>query len=101
LRLLVFLPVRADGEEVAGLKSTGYNPRDIYDSNGELKEAIDIIGSGLLSQGDPSLFKPLIDCLLYRDEYLLLADYQSYVDTQSQVDIAYRDRKRWVLMSIL
>jgi starch phosphorylase len=88
-------------EEAKDLKSRGYNPLDIYSSNRELKEAVDCIGSGLFSRGDVNLFKPLIASLLYRDDYLLFADYQSYVDTQSQVDAIYRDRRQWTRMSIL
>jgi starch phosphorylase len=88
-------------DEVSRLKSKGYQPLEIYDSNEELKEAIDLIGSGLFSGGDSNLYKPLIESLLYHDEYLVLADYQSYVDTQRQVGIAYRDREHWVRMSIL
>jgi starch phosphorylase len=88
-------------EEVARLKSSGYAPRAFYESNGELKEAVDLIGSGLFSRGDRNLFKPLTDSLLYHDEYLVFADYQSYVDTQGQVGIGYRDQARWVRMSIL
>ncbi|MBM4289053.1 MAG: glycogen/starch/alpha-glucan phosphorylase, partial [Deltaproteobacteria bacterium] len=47
------------------------------------------------------LFKPLVDELLYRDTYLLLADYRSYVDRQEEVDHIFRDQPRWTRMSIL
>ena len=88
-------------EEVVNLKSSGYNPGTYYESNRELKEAIDLIGSGFFSQGDVNLFKPLVDNLLYSDEYLVMADYQSYIDCQEQVNIAYRDQQTWTRMSIL
>ena len=39
--------------------------------------------------------------LLNRDEYMLLADYQSYIDMQEQVSQAYIDPERWTRMSIL
>ena len=42
-----------------------------------------------------------MDNLLYDDPYLLLADYQSYIDCQDQVSQAYRDRDNWTRMSIL
>ncbi len=42
-----------------------------------------------------------MDSLLYHDEYLVLADYQSYVDCQDEVDRAFRDQERWTRMSIL
>jgi starch phosphorylase len=88
-------------EEVHDLKSGGYHPRQYYESNPELKEAIDLMGSGFFSGGDPNLFKPLVDALLHDDEYMLLADYQSYVDCQEKVSEAYRDQDRWTRMSIL
>lgn len=87
--------------EVYALKAKGYNPFDYYNANPELKLAIDRIASGFFSHGNPNLFKPLVDNLLYKDEYLLLADYQSYVECQDQVSQAYRDVDNWTRMSIL
>ena len=88
-------------EEVYDLKSRGYQARDIYETNDKLKAVIDLIASGHFSSGDPELFKPLVDSLLYHDEYLLFADYQSYVDCQDRVSKTYRDRDAWTRMSIL
>ncbi|WP_416676075.1 glycogen/starch/alpha-glucan phosphorylase [Egbenema bharatensis] len=88
-------------EEVLAKKASGYNPWDYYNSNPELKLVIDRLASGFFSHGDPNLFKPLLDSLLYRDEYLLLADYQSYVECQERVSQAYRDSDYWTRMSIL
>ncbi|MCM3903772.1 MAG: glycogen/starch/alpha-glucan phosphorylase [Pyrinomonadaceae bacterium] len=87
--------------EVGELKAQGYNPRDYYHSNGQLREVIDLIGSGAFSNGNRDLFRPIVDLLLDRDEYLLLADYQSYVDQQEQVSQAFSDPERWTKMSIL
>jgi starch phosphorylase len=42
-----------------------------------------------------------VDNLLYSDPFLLLADYQSYIDCQDQVSQAYRDQEHWTRMSIL
>jgi glycogen phosphorylase len=88
-------------EQVYALKAQRYRPFDYYNKNPELKAAIDLISSGFFSHGNPDLFKPLVDNLLYRDEYLLFADYQSYIDAQEQVSQAYRDRDNWTRMSIL
>ena len=88
-------------EEVYNLKSSGYNPWDYYESNKDLREAIDLISSGFFSGGDSNLFKPLVDNLLHHDEYLVFADYQSYIDCQEQVSQAYRDQQEWTRMSIL
>jgi len=88
-------------EEVRSKKSEGYNPWDYYHSNEDLKQVIDLISSGYFSEGDPNLFKPLIDKLLYDDPFMLLADYQSYIECQDRVSESYRDQDHWTRMSIL
>jgi starch phosphorylase len=88
-------------EEVFDLKSKGYNPWSYYESNAELREAIELIRSGFFSAGDSNLFKPFVDSLLHHDEYLVFADYPSYIESQEQVNQAYRDPERWTRMSIL
>ncbi|PZO39263.1 MAG: glycogen phosphorylase [Shackletoniella antarctica] len=88
-------------EEVAALKASGYNPWDYYDSNPRLKEVIDLVNGGFFAKGDGGLFKPLTDNLVYHDPYLLLADYQAYIDAQDRVGAAYQDHEHWSRMSIL
>ncbi|WP_036530350.1 glycogen/starch/alpha-glucan phosphorylase, partial [Neosynechococcus sphagnicola] len=88
-------------EEVYGFKTRGYNPWDYYHSNPALRAVIDRMASGNLSQGDTQLFQPIIDALLGRDDYMLLADYQAYVDCQDRVGSAYGDPDQWTRMSIL
>jgi starch phosphorylase len=88
-------------EEVAALKSQGYNPWDYYYANPQLKQVIDLISSGYFSHGDTHLFRPMLDGLLYHDPFLLLADYQSYIDCQDQVSQSYQDQENWTRMSIL
>jgi glycogen phosphorylase len=88
-------------EEVASRKAAGYRPADIYQSDRALHEVIDGISSGAFSRGDRELFKPLVDSLLSRDEYMLFADYDSYITCQDRVAEAYRDQEEWSRMSIL
>jgi glycogen phosphorylase len=88
-------------DEVFHLKSGGYRARDLYEANHELKGVIDLISSGHFSSGDTEVFKPLVDSLVYHDEYLLFADYQSYIDCQDRVAETYSDQDTWIRMSIL
>ncbi len=62
---------------------------------------LDALLSGEFSRGDRSLFEPLVSSLLNGDEYMLLADYQSYIDCQDRVSEAYRNQEEWTRMSIL
>jgi glycogen phosphorylase len=87
--------------EVYSVKARGYRPMDYYNANQGLRDVIDLIRSGFFSRGDAELFRPLIDGLLYQDPYLLLADFQPYVECQEKVAEAYRDEERWTRMSIL
>jgi starch phosphorylase len=88
-------------EEVGKLQGQDYRPREYYQGNANLREAIDLISSGFFAHGDSNLFKPLVESLLSHDPYLLLADYQSYVSCQDEVGQAYRDQEHWTRMSIL
>jgi glycogen phosphorylase len=88
-------------EEVSKLKSEGYNPFEYYQNNADLKLAMDQIASGYFSHLDDSVFKELVKSLLHDDQFLLFADYQSYVDCQDKVDEVYRDKSKWAKMSIL
>lgn len=88
-------------DEVYQLKSQGYNPWDYYNGNPELKEVIDLLSSGHFSRGDATLFRPILDRLLNSDPFMLLADYQSYIDCQEKVSQAYQNNEQWTRMSIL
>jgi glycogen phosphorylase len=86
--------------EVHALRASGYRPRDIYESNDELRAVLDLLGDGFFSRGDGTLFQPLLENLLRYDPYLVLADFQSYVDCQGRVSQAYRNVDHWTRMSI-
>ena len=48
-----------------------------------------------------SLFRPLVDNLLWHDPFLVLADYQAYIDSQAEVSKLWTDTKAWTRKSIL
>jgi glycogen phosphorylase len=88
-------------DQVQETKSRGYRPFELYESNSMLREVIELIRGGHFSPGNPDLFRPLLETLMGQDDYMLFADFQSYVDCQAEVDKAYRDEERWSRMSIL
>jgi glycogen phosphorylase len=87
-------------DQIVDLKNKGYNPQDYINSNEELKEVFATLNSKTLVE-NPELFKPLIDSLLYNDEFMVCADFKSYNDCQNYIDTIYRDKMRWLKMSIL
>jgi starch phosphorylase len=89
-------------EEVEARKAAGYSPRDHYHGNEELRTAIDQISGGFFSPTEPGLFRCLTDRLLNEgDPYMVLADYESYLECQERVSRAYLDQAQWTRMSIL
>ncbi|MFC1760830.1 glycogen/starch/alpha-glucan phosphorylase [Planctomycetota bacterium] len=88
-------------EEARTRKTQGYWPSDVYSQNTTLREVIDFIAAGALSQGDRNLFRPLTENLLRDDPFLVLADYQAYIDCQREVSILWRDSHAWTRSAIL
>jgi glycogen phosphorylase len=88
-------------KEVTELKARGYRPGDYYAQNTTLREVIDFIASGALGRSDVDLFRPIVENLLNDDPFLLLADYQAYIDAQERVSALWRDPRAWTRKSIL
>jgi starch phosphorylase len=87
--------------EVAEVKARGYRPRDHYEQNAKLREIIDFIAGEALGHGDAELFRPIVENLLDHDPFLLLADYQAYIDAQDRVSALWCDTAAWTRQSIL
>ena len=89
-----------NADQAAAARRDGYSPRHFYETDRELRAAVDAISSGVFSGGDRGAFAGVVDSILGWDEYLCLADYRSYVDCQDAVERAWQDTERWTSMSI-
>ncbi|WP_019897849.1 glycogen/starch/alpha-glucan phosphorylase [Methylotenera mobilis] len=87
--------------QVAELKASGYKPRDYYNNNPELKQVLDMIADGYFSIDEPNRYQVIVDNLLNNDQYLLLADYASYIEAQERVGKLYQHQDDWTRMAIL
>jgi glycogen phosphorylase len=91
-----------NADEVSALRAKGYNPWDVYNANSELRQTLDMIANGYFSPEDPNRFRPIFDALTgYGDNYLLLADYASYISCQERVDALYGNPEEWTKRAIL
>ncbi len=88
-------------DQVLERRQQGYNPLDYYQDDSELKAAIDAISMGQFSDGDRELFQPIVDSLLQRDEYMLLADFRPYIACSETAAATYEDQQKWTRMSII
>ena len=78
-------------EQINAIKG-GYNPRAIYDSNADLRRALNTLVDGTVKTDDglANLFNQLVNG---NDQYYLLLDYASYVDAKLQANQDYADRE--------
>jgi starch phosphorylase len=92
----------ATREEIIALRDRGYDPAALYDSDVELKQAVDMIGAGYFSPSEPAVFRPIVDSLLrYGDYYMHFNDFGAYMQCQERVDAAYADRRDWLRRAIM
>ena len=82
-------------DEINAVKPT-YHARDIFDSNADLRRAINTLVDGTVPTDDAQkeLFHSLLDGTDWHqaDHYFLLLDYASYFDTKLQANRDYADR---------
>ena len=91
-------------DQVTQRKRDGYRSLDIYQQNHALKRVIDRISAGF---GDGVSYSDLTNRLLFgaggsqADEYMLLADFDSYCEAHRRAASTYADRTRWNRMSLI
>ncbi|QTA37698.1 glycogen/starch/alpha-glucan phosphorylase [Thermosipho ferrireducens] len=95
-------------EQVYRMKESQlYNPYDIYNSNEQIRKILNMINEGYFNPENPDLFKDIFQSILFGinggqpDEYMLLADFDSYKNTQKKIDALYREKYEWNKKALL
>jgi glycogen phosphorylase len=84
--------LRADA--VATLQSS-YEPRAALAQSPALRRVLDALTQGDFCPEEPARYRDLVDGLLNRDRYLLLADFSDYLRAQKRVDALYATPTEW------
>ena len=84
-------------EEVAERHLNGsHKPWDYYNSNPNIKRIMDSLQSGFWAPGeDKELFAPIFQNIMFKDFYLLLADFDSYCQIQEKISEDFKNRLLW------
>jgi starch phosphorylase len=91
-----------NADQAVAIRQDGYSPRAACEGDPELTAAIDALTSGVFSGADRDAVEAVLSSILDWDEYLILADYRSYIDCHDRaVGPAWTDDDRWTRMSIL
>lgn len=83
-------------DEAKSLKN-GYNPRQYYYNNPKIKQAVDMLGQGFCGHD----FGAVASALLDRDNYMALADFESYCRAHERVDEIYKNPDLFAGMSLV
>ncbi|MCC5925682.1 MAG: glycogen/starch/alpha-glucan phosphorylase [Bacteroidetes bacterium] len=88
-------------EEIDEIRQRGYNPWDHYHASEELRKVVDQIRSGFFTPDQPNLFDTISHTLLDGgDYYMLMADFDAYVQAQKDVEALYNDTDKWFKVAI-
>ncbi|KRT53783.1 glycogen/starch/alpha-glucan phosphorylase [endosymbiont of Ridgeia piscesae] len=79
----------------------GYHPRYHFESEPLLRRVVEMIGNGFFSPEEPERYKPLVESLLDRDHFMVMADFQAYLECSDRADAIYRQPEIWNQMAIL
>ncbi len=84
----------------------GYNPREIYNTDSEIRAVLTQLVDGTYSPGNPDEFREIYNSLLdgaggRPDMYFILKDFRAYAEAQKRVEEAYRDTGRWARSAML
>lgn len=85
----------------------GYNPMDIYNSDGDIRRVLDQLVDGTYSGDNHELFREIYDSLLNTncssraDTFFILKDFRSYAEAQKRVEETYKDRDNWAKKAII
>ncbi len=82
--------------EVNITRANGYKPENIYNSNQVISAAINRMYSGI----NGAKFDEVANAIRYTDQYMCLADFQSYQDAQAKARTLYKDKEKWNKMSL-
>ncbi len=78
------------------------SPVEVCRDRPDINMVIEALRDGAFSNGDKELFQPLVDSLLdQHDQYLVMLDFESYLECQEKVGKAFHDKEAWTKTAIL
>ncbi|MEZ4295487.1 MAG: glycogen/starch/alpha-glucan phosphorylase [Polyangiaceae bacterium] len=88
-------------EEVAERRRLGIPGSAALEDNEELREVVNLVASDFFNPQEPQLFKPIVEELLGRDQYMIMSDFAAYSACQERVAAAYEDQEAWSRTALL
>lgn len=81
---------------------SSHQPWDYYNSDPRIKRVIDSLTDGTFTPNeDRNLFASLGQNIMFKDYYMLLADFDSYTAVQDKISTDYLNREEWCKKALL
>lgn len=78
-----------------------YRSSAIYEYHAVLRQVLDQLNNGFFEGTDQYEFQSIRDSLIQQnDSFFVLKDFDSYAQTQAKLGMDYRDRDKWLNMSL-
>jgi starch phosphorylase len=87
-------------EEVTHKRAQTETPRRAIEASPPLREALEMIASGVFSPDDPNRYRDLMGGLYDHDWFMVARDFDAYAAAQAEVDTLWQARRRWYSMAI-
>lgn len=83
-------------------KNDSHKPWDYYNSDPRIKRVIDALTSGMFTPNeDKNLFAPIMQNIMFKDYYMILADFDSYVAAHEKIAQDYQNELEWAKKALL
>jgi starch phosphorylase len=87
--------------EAGPLRREGFDARAAVAASDDLRGVLDAIASGVFSPEEPDRYRGLVEGLLAHDNFLVTADFESYIGAQRQVASRWGKPSEWWRSAVL
>lgn len=83
-------------------KNDSHKPWDYYNSDPRIKRVVDSLTSGMFTPNeDKNLFAPIMQNIMFKDYYMILADFESYLQAHEKIAVDYKNELEWAKKALL
>ena len=90
-----------DAAQAQALRHGGWRPAEAVAADPRLDRVLQAIAGGTFSPLEPARYAGLVQELLHRDAYLVLADFDAYLAAQARVDALYGNPHEWARRALI
>jgi glycogen phosphorylase len=87
-------------DEVNAKRTKGIDGRAVVESSMALKVVLQALSAGEFSQGDVSLYRPIVDSIYNGDWFMVGSDFDAYASSQRKVDVLWQNQRDWTHQAI-